>query len=128
MTLYHMPYVEVFRDEDGEWYWRRRADLCAPPDWTTKAGEPVGPFADEYTATDDAKQSNMVVERTRRLEMQCSICLGPIEVEVTGWAGGSSAEPINDGRCCETCSSLVVTPTRIRRLRAASRSGCASDA
>jgi len=51
--------------------------------------------------------------------MLCSICHHPIMPEiVTGWAGGHNAYPINEGRCCASCNSLVVVPTRISRALA----------
>lgn len=43
----------------------------------------------------------------------CSICGNKIEPELSGWAGGHNAEPINDGRCCRTCNDTIVTPARI---------------
>jgi hypothetical protein len=45
----------------------------------------------------------------------CCICLGPIEA-VGGWAGGSNALPIADGRCCQNCDETIVIPTRVRRV------------
>jgi hypothetical protein len=54
--------------------------------------------------------------------MECSICKGEIEKQVnpdTGevfWDQGNNAEPINDGRCCNTCNMTVVLPARIRRI------------
>ena len=51
--------------------------------------------------------------------MQCSICSGPIEEHrhpETGevyWTEGHNAEPVNDGRCCDTCNSFVVIPARL---------------
>jgi|DEB0MinimDraft_3_1074331.scaffolds.fasta_scaffold144556_2 hypothetical protein len=49
--------------------------------------------------------------------MNCSICQKPIEVQTkTGWEGGHNAEPVNDGRCCETCNDLIVIPARLQRM------------
>jgi len=39
----------------------------------------------------------------------CSICGEPYE------RGGNSAYPCNDGRCCNYCDCLVVTPIRLSR-------------
>ena len=47
----------------------------------------------------------------------CSICFLPIGPNANGWAGGQNAEPINDGRCCERCDQMVVTPARINIYR-----------
>jgi hypothetical protein len=44
------------------------------------------------------------------VEHICSICRKPY----TGY--GNNAQPINDGRCCDDCNSIVVIPTRMRRL------------
>jgi len=41
----------------------------------------------------------------------CSIC----QKEFTEF--GSTAEPINNGRCCNRCNDEVVIPARIRRMR-----------
>lgn len=52
-------------------------------------------------------------------EEKCSICNGPLaigsELE-NGWLHGNNAQPVNDGRCCETCNQTVVLPTRIRMM------------
>ena len=53
--------------------------------------------------------------------MDCSICKEPIEVTSYGWAEGSNAEPINDGRCCDTCDISVVLPARMEAIRTSSR-------
>ena len=50
----------------------------------------------------------------------CVICKKPIPV-VGGWAGGSNAEPVAEGRCCAKCDARVVIPTRIAMLRLASK-------
>ena len=39
---------------------------------------------------------------------KCSICKDIIISD-----GGHNAEPVNSGRCCSTCNTRVVTPTRI---------------
>ena len=53
--------------------------------------------------------------------MNCSICKEPIEVTSYGWAEGNNAEPINDGRCCDTCDMTKVLPARMEALRTYSR-------
>jgi hypothetical protein len=53
---------------------------------------------------------------TETAKPKCSICNGPIEPKGT-WLLGNSAEPINDGRCCDLCDQTIVIPTRIRRMR-----------
>ena len=45
--------------------------------------------------------------------MKCSICKGEIGVTSFGWDQGNNAEPVNDGRCCDTCDDLIVIPKRI---------------
>ena len=40
----------------------------------------------------------------------CSIC----QLEYEGW--GNNAEPINEGRCCDKCNTLVIV-ARINRIR-----------
>jgi hypothetical protein len=49
--------------------------------------------------------------------MNCSICGDTIEVTWFGWAEGNNAEPVNDGRCCDTCNFSVVLPERMEALR-----------
>ncbi len=41
--------------------------------------------------------------------MDCSICHLEIEDEF-----GHNAEPINTGRCCDSCNSTFVIPHRIK--------------
>ncbi len=41
--------------------------------------------------------------------MECSICKFDIDDKF-----GHNAEPINSGRCCNTCNTKYVIPTRIR--------------
>ena len=45
----------------------------------------------------------------------CSICEGEIEVTEYGWADGHNAQPINDGRCCDTCNEVVIA-VRIAKM------------
>ena len=53
-------------------------------------------------------------------DIECSICGDVIQPDpVTGWAMGNNAEPVNNGRCCNTCNNAVVRPARIRRIQAA---------
>lgn len=40
----------------------------------------------------------------------CSIC----KREYTGY--GNNAQPINNGRCCNACNSLVVVPMRLGKI------------
>ena len=47
----------------------------------------------------------------------CSICQGPIDVQLNGWADGHNAEPVNKGRCCSACNASVVIPARIKAMR-----------
>ena len=48
--------------------------------------------------------------------MDCSICGLTIKPNEIGWAEGNNAEPVNDGRCCDTCNHEVVIPTRIQQM------------
>jgi hypothetical protein len=49
--------------------------------------------------------------------LKCSICKKEIPPHpIHGWAGGNNAAPINDGRCCDNCNSMVVIPARLQRL------------
>ena len=50
--------------------------------------------------------------------MKCSLCDGEIEPHPTPegvvfWRQGHNAQPVNDGRCCGSCNSLVVIPARL---------------
>ena len=47
--------------------------------------------------------------------MDCSICEGPIE-KVQDWDLGNNAEPVNSGRCCDTCNLMYVVPTRMKQM------------
>ena len=42
---------------------------------------------------------------------RCSICGDSY------YGYGNNADPINAGRCCNQCNSLVVIPARVRQLR-----------
>lgn len=57
--------------------------------------------------------------------MKCSICDGEIEKQymvkpsgerVMYWDGGHNAEPVNTGRCCQSCNDNVVIPVRIAKM------------
>lgn len=50
---------------------------------------------------------------TKPKTLRCSICQNPIPTEPGGWTNGHNAEPINHGRCCRDCNTLVVIPARI---------------
>lgn len=52
---------------------------------------------------------------------KCSICKSPIhphkdEDGVVYWEHGHNAQPITNGRCCDTCEANVVFPARVNRL------------
>tara|TARA_R100000900_G_scaffold20662_1_gene16854 strand:- start:111 stop:428 length:318 start_codon:yes stop_codon:yes gene_type:complete len=44
----------------------------------------------------------------------CVICLGEIEVQSNGWAGGHNAMPVAEGQCCDDCHGQVLAE-RFRR-------------
>lgn len=53
--------------------------------------------------------------------MECSICYGLIEPhrDQKGkiyWDQGHNAQPVNDGRCCDTCNETVVIRARINQF------------
>ena len=46
--------------------------------------------------------------------MDCVICGNPIITHpITGWDRGNNAEPVKEGRCCDTCDQTVVIPRRM---------------
>jgi hypothetical protein len=55
-----------------------------------------------------------MVKKTK--ELKCSICKGPIPVEHGTWKYGHNAEPVNSGRCCGNCNTMVVIPMRLLRF------------
>jgi hypothetical protein len=57
-----------------------------------------------------------MTETTETKVRLCSICDRPIPIELNGWAYGHNAEPVNSGRCCGDCNSMVVIPMRLRRM------------
>tara|TARA_R100000781_G_C4052768_1_gene118232 strand:+ start:395 stop:601 length:207 start_codon:yes stop_codon:yes gene_type:complete len=54
--------------------------------------------------------------------LSCVICKADIEHEVsptTGkvyWTEGHNAEPVKEGRCCNSCNENVVIPTRLQNM------------
>ena len=62
----------------------------------------------------------VAIQRKENDSDKCSICAGPLtighDLEI-GWRHGRNAQPINNGRCCETCDNTVVIPARIARVR-----------
>jgi len=56
--------------------------------------------------------------------MKCSICYKEIEKikdpegEVI-WDQGNNAQPVNQGRCCNSCNSGVVLPARLGLIMSA---------
>ena len=38
----------------------------------------------------------------------CVICLGKIEIQSNGWAGGHNAMPVAEGQCCDDCHGQVL--------------------
>lgn len=54
-------------------------------------------------------------------QKDCDICGEKIDLHRDSngdvyWADGHNAEPVVDGRCCDTCNAIVVIPTRISRM------------
>ena len=48
---------------------------------------------------------------------KCDICGGPILPDpITGWDLGHNAEPVREGRCCDSCNSGIVLPARLAQL------------
>ena len=52
--------------------------------------------------------------------MKCSICGGDIDPHrladgTVYWDQGHNAQPVNDGRCCDSCNTLVLAK-RIREV------------
>ena len=51
----------------------------------------------------------------------CSICGNKVEEKVNPadgkvyWNQGENAQPINNGRCCDSCAMKVVFPARMAR-------------
>jgi hypothetical protein len=55
--------------------------------------------------------------KSKEKPLTCSICFRPIPDKM-GWKHGNNAEPINEGRCCDTCNNSVVIPARLNRAYA----------
>lgn len=49
--------------------------------------------------------------------MNCSICGDKILETEFGWKEGNNAQPVSDGRCCDTCNMTVVLQARVEALR-----------
>jgi hypothetical protein len=52
--------------------------------------------------------------------MKCCICGNEIEKKYTEtgrmyWDRGNNAEPVADGRCCDSCNSAVVIKARMEQ-------------
>lgn len=68
------------------------------------------------------KRKLLSQQRKLLSQPKCSICKGPIHPHkdkdgVVYWEHGHNAQPITNGRCCDTCNKDVVFPARINRLR-----------
>lgn len=50
------------------------------------------------------------------MDAKCSICFKTIGVDANGWDGGHNAQPVNNGRCCESCNDTVVITARLRQM------------
>jgi len=48
--------------------------------------------------------------------MKCSICFGEI-AKVGTWDKGNNAQPVNNGRCCDSCNVNIVVPARMAERR-----------
>ena len=53
--------------------------------------------------------------------MKCSLCKGEIDKHYTPegemfWDKGHNAQPLSDGRCCDSCNNKVIVE-RIRRYK-----------
>ena len=47
--------------------------------------------------------------------MKCCICTHEIEKHpLSGWDQGHNAQPVAEGRCCDTCNSDTVLTRRIQ--------------
>ena len=40
--------------------------------------------------------------------MKCCLCLKDIEITSYGWSEGHNAQPLKDGRCCDSCNYKVL--------------------
>lgn len=53
--------------------------------------------------------------------MICSVCQKKIEPHRGAdgkvyWDQGHNAQPVNDGRCCNSCNEYIVLPARIQQM------------
>ncbi len=53
--------------------------------------------------------------------MKCCLCNKEIKKKYTPkgelyWKDGNNAQPLKDGRCCDSCNDNKVIPERIKRL------------
>lgn len=61
-----------------------------------------------------------MTKKTKQLD--CSLCDGKIELQrdpSTGevsWKEGHNADPLSEGRCCDTCNITKVIPARIKNI------------
>ena len=48
---------------------------------------------------------------------KCDICGGPILPDpISGWDLGHNAEPVREGRCCDSCNDGIIIPARLAQL------------
>ena len=48
---------------------------------------------------------------------KCDICGGPILPNpISGWDLGHNAEPVREGRCCDSCNDGIVIPARMAQI------------
>lgn len=55
-------------------------------------------------------------DQTPRKPPRCSICGNPQDPWPGGQGYGNNAWPINNGRCCNDCNTLLVIPARLAQL------------
>jgi len=55
-----------------------------------------------------------MISKAKIDKLICCLCGNPIE-PVGTWTQGCNAQPLADGRCCQTCDNTRVIPERIRR-------------
>tara|TARA_R110002167_G_scaffold122915_1_gene301610 strand:- start:63 stop:521 length:459 start_codon:yes stop_codon:yes gene_type:complete len=71
-----------------------------------------------YSQLDDAALDEAYYEMidAGKVFLTCSICDDDIEHKKQGsiiWADGNNAQPVNAGRCCDSCDCRVVVVTRM---------------
>lgn len=74
----------------------------------TTGGETGRPF---HVMGIHARDTRVTGRAGKEAEVNCSICGEPIE------GHGHNAEPVKDGRACDTCNELKVIPARIKAKR-----------